>query len=192
MRTRKRRNLSPSSWTWKRCNGDDLWLINRKILFVVPPLTVSLPRRARGITRKRWQNLSTSPPVSAVRPVRWRARSGTTSVMKSAATSGCTITPPIWPLNPGRSCASRKWSRTTNWNGWSVRMAACTALTQAAWRPAHRKAQSFSMPTVSSTSSPSSALAAATASLAARSTSRVLTRKTTASTNVRCASTAWP
>ena len=49
---------------------------------------------------------------------------------------------------------------------------------------------SFSMPTASSTSSPSSVLAVATVSLAARSTCRDLTRKTTACTNVRCALTA--
>ena len=51
--------------------------------------------------------------------------------------------------------------------------------------------QSFSMPTVSSTSSPSSALAAVIALRAVRSTFRASTRKTTASTNVRCALTAW-
>ena len=51
--------------------------------------------------------------------------------------------------------------------------------------------QLFSMPTVSSTSSPSSALAAVIALRAVRSTFRASTRKTTASTNVRCALTAW-
>lgn len=44
---------------------------------------------------------------------------------------------------------------------------------------------------VSSTSSPSSALAAVIALRAVRSTFRASTRKTTASTNVRCALTAW-
>ncbi len=51
--------------------------------------------------------------------------------------------------------------------------------------------QLFSMPTVSSTSSPSSASAAVITLRAVRSTFRASTRKTTASTNVRCALTAW-
>ncbi len=51
--------------------------------------------------------------------------------------------------------------------------------------------QLFSMPMVSSTSSPSSASAAVIASQGARSTCHASTRKTTASTNVRCALTAW-
>lgn len=35
------------------------------------------------------------PPVSAVKPVRWRVQSGTTFAIPSAITLGCTTTPMI-------------------------------------------------------------------------------------------------
>ncbi len=39
--------------------------------------------------------LITLPPVSAVKPVRWRVQSGTTFAIPSAITLGCTTTPMI-------------------------------------------------------------------------------------------------
>ena len=42
-----------------------------------------------------FQEEVTSPPVSAVKPVRWRVQSGTTFAIPSAITLGCTTTPMI-------------------------------------------------------------------------------------------------
>ncbi len=78
----------------ERCNGDDIWLINLKISFVVPRLTV-YPRASGAGLPGRSGNSSTLPPVSAVKPVRWLVQSGTTFAIPSAITLGCTTTPMI-------------------------------------------------------------------------------------------------
>ncbi len=46
------------------------------------------PRLRRGTTSRRWRSLSTSPPVSAAKPVRWPAPNGTIFVMKSVTNVG--------------------------------------------------------------------------------------------------------
>ena len=46
----------------------------------------------RLTTSRRWRSLSTSPPVSAVKHVRWPAPNGTIFVMKSVTMSGCMTT----------------------------------------------------------------------------------------------------